>query len=292
MRAVVLADGERIEARTVITAMDPQTALLRLLDPPLGGQAAADLAAARRGNVVQALVVLRGDVVLEEAAGSGTLTSDTVSEFAGRSGRHDLLATRPSLPRRGAVDVKRLAALTITMAALAAACGSDDADDSAATADPTASGATAEFNEADVTFAQGMIPHHDQAVEMAVLAEERGESAQVKDLAARIEAAQDPEVELMTGWLADWDETVDGGSEMGGMGGVMSDEDMSALEGADGSAFDEQFLEMMAEHHRGAIEMAETEVAEGEFVEALDLAEGIIDTQTAEIAEIEELLAA
>lgn len=190
--------------------------------------------------------------------------------------------------------MKRLAALTIAVAALAAACGSDD-DDSASTTDPTSSEATGQFNEADVTFAQGMIPHHEQAVEMAELAEDRAESSEVKDLAARIEAAQDPEVALMTGWLEDWDEPVDAGGQMGGMdgmSGMMSDEDVTALEDADGAVFDELFLEMMAEHHRGAIDMAETEVAEGEHAEALDLAETIIDTQTAEVAEIEELLAA
>jgi phytoene dehydrogenase-like protein len=56
VRAVVTEDGERVETAAVVTAVDPQTALLRLLDPPLGGAAGADLAAARRGNVVQAVV--------------------------------------------------------------------------------------------------------------------------------------------------------------------------------------------------------------------------------------------
>ena len=61
VRAVVLEGGERIPAATVITAMDPKTALLGLLDPPLGGDAGADLAAARRSNVVQALVHVATD---------------------------------------------------------------------------------------------------------------------------------------------------------------------------------------------------------------------------------------
>jgi len=74
-----------------------------------------------------------------------------------------------------------------------AACGNEDGSDSAAGQ-----------NDADVAFAQQMIPHHQQAVEMAQLAETRAESPEVKDLAADIEAAQDPEIETMTGWLDSW----------------------------------------------------------------------------------------
>lgn len=194
--------------------------------------------------------------------------------------------------------MKRLAAVSVVLAALTAACGSDD-DGGAIEADPGASEVTAEFNEADVAFAQGMIPHHVQAIEMAELASDRAESDEVKDLAARIEAGQGPEIEVMTGWLQSWGEPVepdgmDGmdGMDHGGMSGMMSDEDMTALADADGADFDRQFLEMMAEHHRGAIEMAEVELDEGESPDALQLAQLIMDTQTEEIVEIEELLAA
>jgi phytoene dehydrogenase-like protein len=61
VRAVVTEDGERVETAAVLTAIDPQVALLRLLEPPLGGAAGADLAAARRGNVVQAVVHVAAD---------------------------------------------------------------------------------------------------------------------------------------------------------------------------------------------------------------------------------------
>jgi len=191
--------------------------------------------------------------------------------------------------------MKRLAALTMALAALTAACGSDD-DEGAVASDTTSADASdASFNDADVTFAQSMIPHHEQAVEMATLAADRADSDEVKDLASRIEAAQDPEIETMTGWLEDWDEPVEGGDEMGGnleMSGMMSDEDMQSLEDTEGTEFDRLFLEMMGEHHRGAIEMAETELGAGEFPDSLELAQDIVDTQTAEVAEIEELLGA
>lgn len=193
--------------------------------------------------------------------------------------------------------MKQLGALLFAVAALVAACGSDDDGGVVSGAD---SGSDVAFNEADVAFAKGMIPHHEQAVEMAILAEDRAESDEVKDLAARIEAAQDPEIETMTAWLEDWDEPVEPGDGMegmegdmeGGMAGMMSEDEMTMLRDAEGAEFDEQFLEMMAAHHRGAVAMAQTELDEGQFPDALALAEEIIETQRAEIQEIEELLAA
>lgn len=193
--------------------------------------------------------------------------------------------------------MSRLAAMTMTMTialgALTAACGSDD--DAVARDATSVEESAASFNDADVAFAQGMIPHHEQAVEMATLAAERAESDGVKDLAARIESGQDPEVEMMRRWLEDWDEPVDGaGMEMGEgaeVDGMMSGDDIQALEDAEGAEFDGQFLEMMVEHHRGAVRMAETELVEGGSPDALALAQEVIDTQTAEIEEIEEMLA-
>jgi len=176
---------------------------------------------------------------------------------------------------------------------LGAACSSDDDASSESNGD-----ASAAHNDADVEFAQMMIPHHDQAVEMAQLAPDRAESTEVKDLAMRIKEAQAPEIDQMEGWLADWDE--EAGGDMGEMddsesmdhsgSGMMSDQEMTDLEDASGAEFDRLFLEMMLAHHTGAVEMAETEIDEGEFPDALALAEGIKSTQEAEIAEMETLL--
>lgn len=177
---------------------------------------------------------------------------------------------------------------------LLAACGGDDED---ATSDGGSGSSAAEFNDADVTFVQGMIPHHEQAIEMAQLADSRAESQDVKELASRIEAAQGPEIETMRGWLEEWDQPESAGDDMGGMdhggsdmSGGMSDEDMAALEAAQGAEFDEMFLTMMVEHHQGAIEMAQTEVDEGENADAIALAEKIISDQEAEIEEMDGLL--
>lgn len=158
--------------------------------------------------------------------------------------------------------------------------------------------ATAAHNDADVTFAQEMIPHHQQAVEMAALAESRAADPEVRELAAAIEAAQEPEIETMTGWLEAWDEEVPAGSMDHGdrghgseaMPGMMSAEEMADLEQPEGTEFDRLFLEMMVEHHSGALEMARTEQAEGEHPEALALAEKIEADQKAEIATMQQLL--
>lgn len=182
-----------------------------------------------------------------------------------------------------------------------AGTGTNSAQSSSSSAQ-TPGGEAAAVNDVDVTFVQGMIPHHRSAVDMAELAEGRAEDPRVLDLAGRIEAAQQPEIDTMTGWLEEWGEPVpeesDGGmsTDHGSMGGHGSTDmgagmDMGALEGASGPEFDRMFLEMMTEHHRGAVEMAETEIAEGSNPDAIALAQEIADSQTAEIQEMETLLA-
>ena len=180
--------------------------------------------------------------------------------------------------------------MAIALAVLAAACG-----DSGGSATPPSSAA---FNNADVSFAQGMIPHHTQAVEMADLATTRASSAKVKDLAARIKAAQGPEIAMMTAWLKSWNKPViassggmagmDHGSDAGM--GMMSAADMKSLTASTGAAFDKMFLTMMIEHHKGAIEMAKTEQATGKFSDAKTMAGSIITGQQAEIDEMNKLL--
>ena len=164
--------------------------------------------------------------------------------------------------------------------------------------------ADAEFNANDVTFAQGMIPHHQQAVEMSTIAldPERNAGAEVKDLATRIQGAQDPEIQLMTGWLTEWGQPVDAmtgmegmeGMETGdmpGMEGMMSSDEMTGLEAANGPAFDKLWLDMMVRHHQGAVTMSKTAQTDGKAAVVKELAGKIISAQEAEIAEMSKLLA-
>ncbi|MDP9396925.1 MAG: DUF305 domain-containing protein [Actinomycetota bacterium] len=168
-------------------------------------------------------------------------------------------------------------------------------------ASSTGSPAAAAHNAQDVSFAQDMIPHHASAIAMAKLAESRAGSAEVKELAERIEAAQDPEIQTMTGWLRSWSEKVPdtsaamGHAEMGhdmpGMEDMgMNPDEMRKLKAARGAKFDRMFLEMMTRHHQGALDMAEQEQATGQFPAAKELARSIADSQTAEIEEMRQLL--
>ena len=154
-------------------------------------------------------------------------------------------------------------------------------------------------NADDVTFAQQMVPHHSQALDMAKLVPSRSANPKVIDLASRIEKAQDPEIQQMQGWLTTWGAGTSGmpgmthGSMPGTdhpMPGMMSDADMQKLEQAKGGGFDKMWLDMMIKHHQGAVEMAETELSKGSNADAKALAQKIIDAQQAEITEMRGLL--
>lgn len=192
-----------------------------------------------------------------------------------------------------------LALATVTSAAVLAACGGGD-DDAAQPAAATT------FNAADVTFAQEMIPHHSQAVKMASLAATRAQDPAVKKLAAQIAAGQGPEIETMQGLLEAWgqplvpdmegmdhsamapEDMADMSADMPGMAG---DDDLQALSAAKGGAFDRMFLSMMIKHHRGALQMAKTERADGKDPRALALAEDIETAQQVEVKKMQKLRA-
>ena len=197
----------------------------------------------------------------------------------------------------------RLAGGLMAGAIVLAGCSNDgegsstgSSSESSAAADTSANDSTV-HNDADVTFVQGMLPHHEGALAMAQLADGRASDPRVIDLADRIEAAQGPEIETMTGWLEEWGEPLPE-EDMGGMdhgsGGMdmegMSEEDMTALDSASGAEFDRMFLEMMIPHHQGAVDMAETEIATGSDQDAVDMAREIVESQTAEIEEMQTLL--
>ncbi|WP_329440242.1 DUF305 domain-containing protein [Streptomyces canus] len=193
----------------------------------------------------------------------------------------------------------RFAALTVSAVFALAACGGGDDSGSAASSPSVSAETSADAHNAqDVSFAQGMIPHHQQAIEMAELADGRAASTQVKDLAARVEKAQGPEISTMTGWLKSWDEKVPESmpgmdhSGMEGMAGMMDSADMAKLKKASGKDFDSMFLTMMVEHHEGAVEMATTEKAKGQYKAATAMAGDIVTAQNAEISEMKKLLGA
>ena len=184
--------------------------------------------------------------------------------------------------------MRRIIALSLAATALfgLTACSTSTGMDH--TGHPSQS-ATADFSSADLMFAQMMIPHHEQAIEMSTLAETRTENADVLSLAQQIKSAQMPEISQMTTWLSDAGAPLSMGHDMG-HDGMLSTDEMTALTNSSGVAFDKLFLAGMIAHHEGALDMAKT-VRNSKNAEVKALSDNIISSQTAEIEEMKKLLA-
>ncbi len=175
------------------------------------------------------------------------------------------------------------------------------------------------YTEADVRFLQAMIPHHQQALEMAALAKHRTNRKELLDAAGRIEASQQDEIDFMREWLAERNEPADLGaahaataadhaaSTAGAAGahaahvapaahamkGMATPEQMAALAAANGAEFDRLFLELMIEHHEGAVEMVEelTDQPGSAYEPALfEFTRDVTNDQNAEIERMNALL--
>jgi uncharacterized protein (DUF305 family) len=190
---------------------------------------------------------------------------------------------------------KKLPVLLAALAALLAPSACGNGGDPSSQHDTHTAAGGAEFNDADVEFATEMIQHHAQALAMVDLTLGRELDPEVAALAEQIRMAQSTEIEQMTTWLTDWDQPVpetvrdhanahgDGSAhESDDLPGMMSDQEMAELEAARGEEFQRRWLEMMIEHHEGAIEMAETEQDDGHFAPAMKMAERIATTQEQE----------
>lgn len=146
-----------------------------------------------------------------------------------------------------------------------------------------------DFSANDIMFAQMMIPHHEQAIEMSDLALQNSTNPEIRDLATKIKGEQAPEIELMESWT---DSHM--GSHMDShaghmMDGMLSEEEMDELKSARGVEFDRLFLEGMIKHHEGAIDMA-NDVDDSKNPDVAKLAQSILITQRAEIELMKELL--
>jgi len=204
-----------------------------------------------------------------------------------------------------------LSAAALATALLLTGCGQDTSENNAAETtaptagssmpgmdqdgmhgSPEASASAKTHNSADAMFAQAMIPHHEQAVEMSdmMLAKEAMDP-EIRRLAEDIKGAQAPEIAKMEGWLKAWGERMDMPEGHDMMSGMMSEEDLAKLEAAQGNEASRLFLTQMIAHHEGAVEMAKQEAANGSDSEAVALAESVVETQTAEIQKMQDLLA-
>ncbi len=155
------------------------------------------------------------------------------------------------------------------------------------------------FNDADQEFVQEMIPHHEQAVVMSEMVSNVQVSGETSALATEIISAQASEIELMKGFLSEWGVEYDPNSDphaghmMSGdeSSGMMTDEELAELKNSSGVVFEKMWLTMMLAHHKGAIKMAETVIADGKDEQVKILAEAIIGEQQKEIDLIDSLLA-
>ncbi|WP_310525833.1 DUF305 domain-containing protein [Nocardioides sp.] len=209
---------------------------------------------------------------------------------------------RPITPTRR--PARLVGALTLGLALALTGCGNDEP-----TGDASTQVSETDHNDADVTFATDMIQHHAQALSMVDLTLDRTLDPEVQQLADDIREAQGPEIETMSDWLQEWDEEIpatmrdhsNAGHDMEGMGdsmdgldsdmpGMMSGDDFDELENAPDSQFQTMWLEMMVEHHEGAVEMAREQQADGQYKPAVDLAGAVVETQTAEIDTMKSLL--
>ena len=177
---------------------------------------------------------------------------------------------------------------------LLAACGSESNQQSTASTQTDLTSSESSFNDADVMFAQMMIPHHEQAIELADIALDPTlmASEQVKTLASQIKLAQDPEIDLMTLWLTDWDQPLMDMSEEHDMSmdGMLSVDEIAALGELTGAEFDQAWATAMIAHHKGAIKMAKTVKEDGKSTPVQDLANLIVQEQQSEITFLETLL--
>lgn len=184
-------------------------------------------------------------------------------------------------------------AMALTVAPALAACST------ATPETPAASSAADAAAPADVMFAQMMIPHHAQAVEMStIMLEKEGMPTEVRELAQQIADEQEPEIAEMRGWLDDWGmpemgdmSDMGGHAGHGGMDGMLSEEQLDELRAATGDGAVRLFLEQMIAHHEGAIEMGRDVLDDGRHPDVRAFAERMIDAQQAEIDTMREWLA-
>ncbi|MFB9905824.1 DUF305 domain-containing protein [Allokutzneria oryzae] len=182
------------------------------------------------------------------------------------------------------------ALVTLTVAA----CGGQPAPAGHSEHSSTSAPAAAKNNAADIAFASGMVPHHQQAVEMADLIPGRSDNPKLVSLGERVRKAQQPEIDKMNGWLKQWGAPAPTGHEGHAghdMAGMMTPQQMTELKAAKGVTFDKMWLRMMVEHHKGALEMARTELDKGADPDAKKLAKDIVDSQQKEIDEMTAMLA-
>ena len=192
---------------------------------------------------------------------------------------------------------KRIAAVLAAAATVIAlsSCSTTREDRGAPESPAASADMESGHNTDDVMFAQMMIPHHQQAVELAALVPDRSTNPQVQQLAAAIAGQQQPEINAMKAMLAQWEvdssEMPHQGAHGMTMSGMVDEATMVRLSALKGAEFDSLWLTSMIGHHEGAIEMADVEIADGSNVDMVGLARAIVTAQQGEIDQMKQILA-
>ena len=188
----------------------------------------------------------------------------------------------------------RIVGCIAAVAAVAAvsACSKSEDHGQHAASSTIAAPPVAVHNAQDVMFAQMMIPHHQQALELAALVPGRSTNPAVAKLADAIAAQQQPEINAMKAQLAQWEVDPHGMAGHGGMPmtGMVDDATMAKLKTLQGKEFDTLWLQSMIGHHQGAIEMAGAEVAGGQSPDMIAMAQNIVTVQQTEIDQMKQML--
>ncbi len=186
---------------------------------------------------------------------------------------------------------------TLAAAIVLSSCGTAATQNQGLSASATSTDQVAAHNADDVMFAQMMIPHHQQAVEVAAMVPDRSNNPDVIALAAKIAGEQQPEIDTMKALLLQWNVDPNEMSHESGhagmaMTGMVNDATMVRLDSLKGASFDMLWLQSMISHHQGAIEMAKTEIADGKSADLITLAKNIVAAQQAEIDQMKQMLGA
>ena len=199
--------------------------------------------------------------------------------------------TRNTLIRRTALTTVAAVATLVL-----AACGADSGTSAGASGGgmsdmPGMSQSSApsakSWNDADVAFAQMMIPDHQMVASMAELAEKKASNAELKKLATQMKAGQTEAVTKLTGWLQAWGKPTTGDMAGMKMPGAMTDADMTNLKSLSGMNFDMKFAQLMIAHHNGSLQMARDEQTNGASAEAKAMADAMVKTLAQEVTALQ-----
>jgi uncharacterized protein (DUF305 family) len=183
-------------------------------------------------------------------------------------------------------------AAALATAAVVASCSTATDHSQHGSSATTSSAVVAAHNADDVMFAQMMIPHHQQAVELSALVPQHTANQALVALAAKISGEQQPEINAMKALLLQWDVDPGAMGDHSGMAmqGMVDDATMAKLNSLRGPEFDTLWLQSMINHHQGAIEMANNEIAKGQSVDMITMAKAMVTAQQAEINQMKQML--